>query len=826
MNPLLASALEIAAWGWRVFPLHHPVNVGGCSCKQAEKCQSVGKHPRIKDWQVHASTDPTRIEEWWRRWSYANVGIVTGETSGIVVLDIDPGHGGEESLEEWQRRHGRLPATCESLTGSGGRHLLFQHPGVPIANKQSWDEFPGLDIRGDGGLIVGPGSLHACGRRYEWEASSHPAEVPLAEMPGWLVERLSSPAAVPTEKRLARDEGSPLPVSPVLDGCAWVRHCIEDAKTLGEHAWYGLLTISGRMEDGARLSHAWSKPHPQYDPAQTNEKLAHALADTGPYSCAAIRRDLGGEPYCSGCIHWGKIKSPCSLGRVRELYLEVPPEEARCDFGEGGEVDWDAYPDEPLPAAIEPPPIPTSTTREAPAPSIVPPHVLEAEKALLAGVLAGITPLRLRTLLERVSPADFYSPQHDGIWEAVGELVEELQPVDLIMVEERLNRLRRLETSGGSEYLRLLQQADTRSASLETYAGLIRHKSELRGLIHMCQQIEYEARQAEAEPEPLREYLTAMLLATTPRGLQEAVNYAEVVDAELERIERGKTEPNLMFGLVELDRYTEGLGRGEVGIICGRPGTGKSIWCAMQLRHAAESWGPTLYVSLEMSGPELVRRDLAGATDYTFRQLREARLGQGRFGADDLAILRDHAQRQRAVHKRIWIDEHACTLQKLVSRIHRYRLQHQIDAVIVDYGQLVSDDTGGKRSKTEEVMKVARALKNEIAVPGKIPVWVAVQAGRGSDSRNEHPKPLGFSDLGWSGEWEAVAGRILFLNPGTGGETSAGNPIMLHVAKNRHGGCGSVPLYLNGPKFQFTSAEVHQQDHDAPDLDERRFLND
>lgn len=172
-------------FGWAVLPLHSTKD-GRCTCGNPG-CASPGKHPITPHGVKDANKDPTVITRWWRRWPWANVGVATGAASGVFVLDVD-GTAGRESLAELEEKHGKLPDTIEQITGSGGRHILFKYPGQPIANKVCLA--PGLDVRGDGGYIVAPPSLHVSGRRYEWEVSSRPGAVPLAEAPGWLLELL------------------------------------------------------------------------------------------------------------------------------------------------------------------------------------------------------------------------------------------------------------------------------------------------------------------------------------------------------------------------------------------------------------------------------------------------------------------------------------------------------------------------------------------------------------------------------------------------------------------------------------------------------------
>jgi hypothetical protein len=184
---LLETALAYARRGWPVLPLHTATN-GGCSCDKPD-CSDIGKHPRfhVTDLQhglKDATTDDTLIRRWWQRWRHANIGIVTGKVSGLVVIDVDPRHGGDLTLEDLEAEHGKFPETVENLTGGGGRHLFYQHPGGEL--RCGTDALgPGVDIKADGGYVVAPPSRHASGRRYEWEVSSHPDDVTIAPLPTW-----------------------------------------------------------------------------------------------------------------------------------------------------------------------------------------------------------------------------------------------------------------------------------------------------------------------------------------------------------------------------------------------------------------------------------------------------------------------------------------------------------------------------------------------------------------------------------------------------------------------------------------------------------------
>ncbi|MEN8260446.1 MAG: bifunctional DNA primase/polymerase [Pseudomonadota bacterium] len=146
------------------------------------------KRPALR-WQEfqYLRAESGEVKEWFERWPDANIGIVTGAISGLVVLDVDPKHRGNDSLAALLKRHGPMPATVEARTGGGGRHFYFAHPGGIVHNKVGL--MPGIDLRGDGGYVVAPPSRHASGRRYAWTKGHSPEEAPLARFPPWLLDR-------------------------------------------------------------------------------------------------------------------------------------------------------------------------------------------------------------------------------------------------------------------------------------------------------------------------------------------------------------------------------------------------------------------------------------------------------------------------------------------------------------------------------------------------------------------------------------------------------------------------------------------------------------
>lgn len=159
MNMKNEALLLVEQHGFCIFPVSHP-GMGG---------PSAGKRPLIKGWQNLATTDPSTIEEWWGRWPEANIGVATGEKYDLAVLDVDVSSGGMESLVSLNKRVGEaLETPLMALTGSFGLHLYFRHPPGGLVKNSASKLGPGLDIRGKGGQVVAPPSLHPSGRRYEW----------------------------------------------------------------------------------------------------------------------------------------------------------------------------------------------------------------------------------------------------------------------------------------------------------------------------------------------------------------------------------------------------------------------------------------------------------------------------------------------------------------------------------------------------------------------------------------------------------------------------------------------------------------------------------
>jgi len=175
IEKIAQAAAKYLARGWSVLPL-----------------RPKDKRP-IFDWEPLQQARPSAadVAKWFQRRPTANIGIVTGEISNLIVLDVDPKHGGDASLARLEQRFGPLPATIESVTGGGGRHLYFAHPGGLVRNRAGLAQ--GIDLRGDGGYVVAPPSVHPSGQPYAWASGRSPDEIELAPLPRWLLIPVGGP---------------------------------------------------------------------------------------------------------------------------------------------------------------------------------------------------------------------------------------------------------------------------------------------------------------------------------------------------------------------------------------------------------------------------------------------------------------------------------------------------------------------------------------------------------------------------------------------------------------------------------------------------------
>jgi hypothetical protein len=278
----LETALVYADAGWAVLPLAG-VNGDRCTCGRA--CASPAKHPLTRHGVCDARVEPAQIRRWWLRWPSANVGVATGARSGLTVVDVDVKGGGRASLATLHAAGLVLPPTLKAFTGGGGFHLFYRQPeNLAVQNcvgrlPNVAGPVPGVDLRGDGGYVVAPPSVHVSGFSYRW-STRQPSD--MAMLPRWMWPRPPPPPSAEVRLR-------PCPTGASPYGLAALQREIEAVRRLvvGErnHGLNRTAFSLGRLVAGGEL--AGDEVH--------RELLAAALAVglTDGEARATIRSGMG-----------------------------------------------------------------------------------------------------------------------------------------------------------------------------------------------------------------------------------------------------------------------------------------------------------------------------------------------------------------------------------------------------------------------------------------------------------------------------------------------------------------------------------------------------
>lgn len=296
MTKPLDAALDYYDRGLMPVPVHRVIQIRDgkpvCSCASRENCPSPGKHPTMA-WSQFQRRRPPREEvaDWWSgdRARYG-VGILTGSASGnIFVLDVDigPGKDGDDSLRALQMTHGDLPETAEVRTGGGGLHLYFRAPkGVAIRNSAR-QIGPGLDIRGEGGFVVAPPSVHASFNPYVWSWCNTLAEG-IADAPAWLLDLVRAEPAVGPGSRERMGASPPPPHQPVGAGSLGVLPpAVEDGREeyMRDTVFAVLLELTG-------TTGAWPTAEEVFDAARPQLVARIDLSRSARISAATFDDEL------------------------------------------------------------------------------------------------------------------------------------------------------------------------------------------------------------------------------------------------------------------------------------------------------------------------------------------------------------------------------------------------------------------------------------------------------------------------------------------------------------------------------------------------------
>jgi len=433
----------------------------------------------------------------------------------------------------------------------------------------------------------------------------------------------------------------------------------------------------------------------------------------------------------------------------------------------------------------------------------VPPHDIEAEKAVLSALL--IDNDAIHSVYTEVVPEDFYHPAHRQLYRSMLALQDANQPVDLHTLADYLNTQKTLDAIGGPVFLAEIADYEATAANVIHHARIVRDKSIKRNLISVASEIAEAGYDQSDVADRLLDSAESKIFEigqkkarTTFRSLHDEMNdaldYVEVL------IQRGGQLTGVPTDFRDLDEMTGGLQPGELVVIAARPSMGKTALALNIARNAAIGHGKKVAIfSLEMTKRALALRLLASEASIDFSGFRK---GFGR--PEDLRKLTQAGGKLADAH--IWIDDSGLiTILEIKAKCRRLASERGLDLVMVDYLQLAHGDSPNQR-KDLEIAEISHGLK-ALAKELDIPVIALSQLNRGPEQRDPDKRRPNMGDLRESGAIEQDADVIAFIyrdevyNP-----TEENHGIAeLIIAKQRNGPTGTV-------KLQFSARYAHFHD--------------
>ena len=424
------------------------------------------------------------------------------------------------------------------------------------------------------------------------------------------------------------------------------------------------------------------------------------------------------------------------------------------------------------------------------------PHNLEAEQSVIGAMLMDSHAVDVAG--EILVGEDFYSRQNGIIFDAIQELRAENKPADPVTLSAKLREKDAPEEMAGPDFIRGIIAAVPTSANVKYYANIVYEKSTLRRLIRVSQDITAECYDGSEKLEDILETTEKNIFnLVQSRNSRESEPISDIIMSALRRIEEAsKTQGNitgLPTGFIDLDNMLSGLQNSDLVIVAARPSMGKTAFALSIADHVAFRKDKSVAIfSLEMSKEQLANRLLAMEAKIDAQNIRSGNLSEKEW--EDLM----EASEVISASKLIIDDTPGITLTELRSKARKYKMEHDIQLVLIDYIQLMSS---GKRaeSRQQEITEISRGLK-ALARELNVPIIVLSQLNRAVDTRGGNRPVL--SDIRESGAIEQDADVIMFLyrddyyNP----DTEKKNVAEVIVAKQRNGPIGTIELTWQ-PKY-------------------------
>lgn len=435
----------------------------------------------------------------------------------------------------------------------------------------------------------------------------------------------------------------------------------------------------------------------------------------------------------------------------------------------------------------------------------IPPNSLEAEQSVLGAMLLDREAISAAT--ELINGDDFYREAHKEIFEAVVEIYDKGEPVDLITLTEKLKTRNTLDAVGGITYLTSLMNAVPTTHNVKNYAKIIEDKSLLRRLIKSSNEIISKSYSGSEEiGSILDDAEKGIFNISLNRSTQGFVHVKGILNTNFDKIEelylnKGRIT-GVSTGFNDLDNMLSGLQRSDLVLVAARPSMGKSSFMMNIVQYAGvRDKVTTAIFSLEMSKEQLTQRLLCAEALIDAHRLRIGDINEDEW----IKLARSMGPLSDAP---IFIDDTpAISITEMRAKCRRLKLEHNLGLIVIDYLQLMTGK-GSYDSRQQEISDISRSLK-ALAREINVPVVALSQLSRAPEMRADH-RPI-LSDLRESGAIEQDADVVMFLyrdeyyHP----DTEKKNIGEVIIAKQRNGPTGVVELVWLGQFTKFVNKEKY-----------------
>lgn len=441
----------------------------------------------------------------------------------------------------------------------------------------------------------------------------------------------------------------------------------------------------------------------------------------------------------------------------------------------------------------------------------IPPQNIEAEQSVLGALL--IDKDAIIKVADILEPADFYKETHGAIYQAMLDLFEHREPIDILSLSARLEDQKKLEISGGRTYLSTLANIVPTAAHIESYAKIVKHKSTLRKLLNAAQTITELGYNEEEEAVEVLDQAEQALFSVSQKHLkQNFVHIKNILVDTFDRLDELHQNKGMLRGIPtgfpDLDFKLGGLQKSDLVILAARPSVGKTTFALDIARHVAVNANVPIGVfSLEMSKEQLADRLLCAEASVGLWKMRTGKLD------DDDDFTRIGEAMGKLSDAPIFIEDSGfVNVMQIRTKARRLKMEHNLGLIIVDYLQLM-EGHAGEENRVQEISQISRALKS-LARELNIPILALSQLSRAVEALSP-PIPK-LSHLRESGSIEQDADVVMFIyRPSVYKRKEEltqeeQNLAKIIIAKHRNGPTGEISLSFDEERVRFMNRAKEQ----------------